>query len=205
MDVPAINKDTKQHEALIALYDSEPPAMIMAIRGQLLIEEIVNILLTEALTGIKQFEPTKMAYATKVGLLGGMRIIPSEFLDPLERLNELRNNFSHNPYFGLSRNRVRKISAKIPEGLREIILRDAQGRAPAHLLREIVYVCFLAVAKSLTVQRDQRSYARVLHEHMDGLRKKYGLPEVLPKDQTEIAFERQVATERAARFSRGDH
>jgi hypothetical protein len=48
------NPDAKQHRAMIELIDSDNnhPAMVIVIKGQLLIEDVVNILISAAFTEI---------------------------------------------------------------------------------------------------------------------------------------------------------
>ena len=93
----SFNLDTKQHKAIVALKRSDQPAMIIAIRGQLIIEDVVNLLVAEVFSGIKRFDARKMNYSNKINLLGGLRIITAEIAAALLSLNLLRNDFSHNP------------------------------------------------------------------------------------------------------------
>jgi len=196
------NFDTKQHNAIHDLKNSDQPLMVIAIRGQLIIEEVVNTLVAEVFSGIPKFDARKMIYATKINLLGGLRIIQPSLTTSLLQLNSLRNDFSHDPYFELSRRRVRKLIGTMPEGVREIILRDFADRGTRGALSDVVYGCFLGVAASLTKHRDSQSFMKAVDMWTTEQQAKFGVP---PEHPTDRKLKDQVETDRSARYARGEY
>src|SRR5438270_1419766 len=149
------NTEAKPYKKLVELTVAKPDAMIIAVRGQLLIEDLVNALLSEALSNMGQFDARRMAYATKVNLLGGLRIVAPEIVTSLLALNDLRNDFVHDPYFQLSRRRMRKILATMSPEVSSLLSQDSANAELNHVLGNVVFCSYVAVAFMATRFRDR--------------------------------------------------
>jgi hypothetical protein len=131
-------------------------------------------------------------WLTKVNLLGGLRIIPPPLTTALLSLNSIRNEFSHNPYFQMSRRRLRKFIESLPYSQDKI--REDISEREVFALGQAVYVCFCAVAHRLNGYRDHKALEKALRLWMEEQNSKFGKP---PESQFGKKFKNTVDAERA--------
>jgi uncharacterized protein YutE (UPF0331/DUF86 family) len=159
----------KPYKAIVALRNAKLPPMMVAIRSQLIIEEAINVALSQALSGVNNFESRKMSYATKVNLLGGFGVIQKALVKSLLMLNDLRNSYSHDPYFEVNRRRVRKmistaLQAASQNGMwssedRKRLL-DFANESVSEGLDSFLTICILALGLEISGWRDNDAYMR---------------------------------------------
>jgi len=196
------NSQAKPYKKLVELWETKPDAMVIAVRGQLLIEDLVNALLSQALSNIDQLDVKGMVYATKIKFLGGLGIVAPPIVNSLLALNNLRNDFAHDPYFQLSSKRMRKILATMANEVRLLLSRpDVPNAELHHVLIDVIHCSYVAVAFMATGFRDRRIWTQKAFEaittlctaHMNN-----------PQSKSADEIDQFVAQHRASRFARGD-
>jgi hypothetical protein len=93
-------KHLKSHFTII--YEEESDLLSLVVKAHYSIDELLNIVLLEALPKADAVELKRVSFLLKVDFVIGLGILRSDLRPIFNKINAIRNSFAHNPYWEFS-------------------------------------------------------------------------------------------------------
>jgi len=92
-------------------------SMRMAMRGTRFIDELLNHLLAKILRGEHTIELQRLSIPFKLDLCRGLNCIPTLGIDPIKKLNKIRNGLAHSSNPKITEKEIKELVLLFPKPL----------------------------------------------------------------------------------------
>ncbi|WP_146747716.1 hypothetical protein [Paramagnetospirillum kuznetsovii] len=150
------------------LFEAPADPLILAVRGQLLIEHVLDELLCEVLRESSRQSVIEASFSLKLDVVISMGLMGPQWRDLFRSINAIRNKFSHDPFYRFGRNQAKKLTKTLTKELNEYYFKGRVSHAnPEVALQDIICLCYTIAGVTISKLRDNAARQHVVSDRLN--------------------------------------